>query len=160
MGKEELRLKLKALRETMDASEVENSSREIADRLASAVDWPDIKLVHIYRSVPKWKEVDTRPVDKKIKALAPTAHIVYASLEKNQPLPAQQFDLIIVPVLGFDKECYRLGLGGGFYDRFLARQPRALKVGLAYQSGFIPSLPREAHDVPLDKIVTETGIMV
>ena len=64
--------------------------------------------------------------------------------------------LILVPVLGFDRDCYRLGLGGGFYDRFLAGQASATTVGLAYDWAFVPEgLPREEHDVPLDRIVTD-----
>jgi 5,10-methenyltetrahydrofolate synthetase len=70
-----------------------------------------------------------------------------------------RFDVLIVPVLGFDKNNHRLGFGGGFYDRFLAGQPKARKIGLAFEIGFITSnFPAEAHDVKLDMIITERKV--
>ena len=41
-------------------------------------------------------------------------------------------DIVIVPVLGFDKQCRRIGYGGGFYDRTLQHMERAIKIGVAY----------------------------
>lgn len=67
----------------------------------------------------------------------------------------KQYDLIIVPIVGFDKDNYRLGLGGGWYDRFLADQPRAQTIGLAYTLCEVDILPHESHDISLDKIITE-----
>ena len=158
--KEELRQKFIAVRLGISDEEVISKSQLIADKLEISVNWPDIKNVHIYRSVPEWKEVDTKIIEDKIKSCAPSSKIVYASIEKNQPLPQEQFDLIIIPVLGFDKQCYRLGLGGGWYDRFLVHQRDALKIGLAWQDCFVPEgLPHETHDIVLDKIITETGII-
>ncbi|MCC8393142.1 5-formyltetrahydrofolate cyclo-ligase [Paraburkholderia sp. MMS20-SJTR3] len=69
-------------------------------------------------------------------------------------------DLLFVPCVGFDADCYRLGYGGGYYDRTLASWPAASKpitVGIAYDACRIDALQREAHDIPLDLIVTETG---
>jgi 5-formyltetrahydrofolate cyclo-ligase len=67
-------------------------------------------------------------------------------------------DLILVPVLAFDKLGYRLGQGGGYYDRTLAAL-RAVKsvvaVGLAYAGQEIDEVPYEDHDAKLDWIVTE-----
>jgi 5-formyltetrahydrofolate cyclo-ligase len=60
---------------------------------------------------------------------------------------------------GCDKNNHRLGFGGGFYDRFLAGQPKARKIGLAFEIGFITSnFPAEAHDVKLDMIITERKV--
>ena len=70
-------------------------------------------------------------------------------------------DLLIVPLLACDRECWRLGYGGGFFDRTLAAlQPRPVTVGLAYAHGYIPWLEAEPHDVPLDAILTEDGEFV
>jgi 5,10-methenyltetrahydrofolate synthetase len=78
--------------------------------------------------------------------------------KKSKP-PTSKFDLIIIPCLAFDGDLCRLGWGGGWYDRFLAGQPEAMKIGLAYQNSLVEAgLPREAHDIPLDKIITESGI--
>ena len=63
-------------------------------------------------------------------------------------------DLILVPGLCFDAEGYRLGQGGGYYDRFLSGCP-ALSVGLARERLMCPDIPREAHDRPVDILITE-----
>ena len=70
-----------------------------------------------------------------------------------------RFDVIVVPMLGFDDYGHRLGHGLGWYDRFLATQPRALTIGLSYEFGFVRSgLPHETHDVALKYIVTEKSV--
>jgi 5-formyltetrahydrofolate cyclo-ligase len=63
-------------------------------------------------------------------------------------------DLLFVPLLAFDSQGYRLGQGGGYYDRTLAKSG-AMAVGLAYAGQEIAKLPHEAHDARLDWIVTE-----
>lgn len=63
-------------------------------------------------------------------------------------------DLIIVPGLAYDSQKYRLGYGGGYYDDFLGNQPQALKVGVFYSFQKVESVPKEAHDLSLDQIVT------
>ncbi len=62
----------------------------------------------------------------------------------------------IVPALSFDKNGYRLGYGGGYYDRFLLSYS-GVAVGICYD-GFISEVPREEHDLPVDILVTETLI--
>jgi len=63
------------------------------------------------------------------------------------------FDLIIVPGLAVDREKFRLGYGGGYYDHFLAQQPNAYKVGIYYPFQLIDKVPTEAHDVQLDAVL-------
>ncbi len=76
------------------------------------------------------------------------------------PIPAQKEplcpDLLLIPCLGFDSTCLRLGYGGGYYDRTLAAcSPRPITIGLAYEYTHLPTLPREPHDVQLDLIISE-----
>lgn len=69
--------------------------------------------------------------------------------------------ILLIPMLAFDPEGYRLGYGGGFYDRTLAKlraQGRALAVGVAYAAQEMPWVPRGSFDQPLDVIVTEHAI--
>ena len=61
---------------------------------------------------------------------------------------------LLVPCLGFNREGYRLGYGGGYYDRTLARAPRPQTVGIAY-SCMTAEFASDAHDVALDHIITE-----
>ena len=85
------------------------------------------------------------------------------------PVPAVERvvtpELLVIPCLGFDAERYRLGYGGGYYDRTLAAWPAEtpsetppVTLGVAYESGKCEALPRETHDIPLDAIVTEARI--
>jgi 5-formyltetrahydrofolate cyclo-ligase len=69
-------------------------------------------------------------------------------------------DLVIAPLLAFDAEGNRLGQGGGYFDRTIATlhaHTRAVVVGLAYAGQEVPSVPSEAHDRPLDAVLTEQG---
>ena len=70
--------------------------------------------------------------------------------------------LLITPLLAFDANGWRLGYGGGFYDRTLERlrnARRTLAVGFAYSAQRVDAVPREPTDQPLDAIVTEQGLM-
>lgn len=70
--------------------------------------------------------------------------------------------LLLVPLLAFDRTGYRLGYGGGFYDRTLERLRalrRTLAVGIAYAAQEVEAVPHEATDQPLDAIVTERGLI-
>lgn len=67
----------------------------------------------------------------------------------------KEVSVIFVPGLAFDLECYRLGYGGGYYDRFLPKFQSALKVGVCYDFQLLDRLPREPFDVPVDIVVTE-----
>jgi 5,10-methenyltetrahydrofolate synthetase len=68
--------------------------------------------------------------------------------------------LLFVPCVGYGVGGYRLGYGGGFYDRTLAQlQPRPYTVGLGFAAGFLTSFEPEPHDVPLDAILNELGVV-
>ena len=74
--------------------------------------------------------------------------------------PALIPDLIIAPLLAFDRAGFRLGQGGGYYDRTLQALRAAgpvFVVGLAYAGQEVEAAPRDDHDQPLDAILTETG---
>jgi len=159
-GKTGLRHGLLEIRLSTPASETALASQIIIKELFETVDWSEIRSAHIYDSVAKWREIDTKLLIDKLRQQRPAIKIAMPTSSKSEPLPEHKFDLIIVPVLGFDKQCHRLGLGGGWYDRFLANQPQALKIGLAYQAGYIEDgLPHEPHDIALDLIITEKGII-
>ncbi len=74
--------------------------------------------------------------------------------------PAVVPDVVIAPVIGFDAACYRLGYGGGFYDRTLAaRDPRPRVLGVGYGFAAISTIYPQWHDIPMDVVVTEAGIV-
>ncbi|WP_428390838.1 5-formyltetrahydrofolate cyclo-ligase [Lichenicoccus sp.] len=66
-------------------------------------------------------------------------------------------DLLFVPLLAFDRHGFRLGHGGGYYDRTLAALPSARSVGYGFASQQVEAVPRGPHDMKLDCIVTERG---
>ncbi len=68
--------------------------------------------------------------------------------------------LLFVPCVGYGPGGYRLGYGGGFYDRTLASlQPRPYTVGLGFTGGFLGDLEPEPHDIPLDAILNDNGVV-
>jgi 5-formyltetrahydrofolate cyclo-ligase len=85
--------------------------------------------------------------------------------EGHASLGARWLDLVFLPLLGFDRRGLRLGAGGGFYDRaFAFRHARTVwpgpkLIGLAYAFQELERLDAAAHDVPMDAVVTEEGII-
>ena len=66
---------------------------------------------------------------------------------------------LLVPPVGFDAQGYRLGYGGGFFDITLASMsPQPLKIGVAFEVSRMPTIHPQAHDIPMDYVVTENGI--
>lgn len=69
-------------------------------------------------------------------------------------------DSIIIPLLGFDEQGYRLGYGSGYFDRTLAvMSPRPLAIGVAFEILRLPTIHPQPHDIPMDYIVTEQSIL-
>ena len=101
--------------------------------------------------------------------LAPSARLRRNRLGIREPdaasaqVPYAQLDAILLPLVGFDHDGRRLGAGGGYYDRYLAR-PRAgmrpLRIGYAFAVQGVERLPDDPWDIRLDAIITERGIRV
>ena len=119
----------------------------------------------------RWTEADPKRhvglpvIDKETKQLR--FHTWYPGCEmeedaygipKPKGTPVFVPTLLLVPCVGYGPKGVRLGYGGGFYDRTLATlSPRPVTVGVAYANGFVPWLVAEAHDVPLDAVLTDEG---
>lgn len=82
----------------------------------------------------------------------------------RQILPTHGLDLVLVPLVGFDRHCHRIGMGAGFYDRSLAflrgrrywQRPRL--IGLAHECQRLETIDPKPWDVPLDAVITETSL--
>lgn len=84
----------------------------------------------------------------------------------REPLPAAaeiEPGVLLVPLLAFDRAGFRLGYGGGFYDRSLAglrEKAAVLAVGIAWAGQETAAVPRDSRDQPLDRIVTEREVII
>jgi 5-formyltetrahydrofolate cyclo-ligase len=85
------------------------------------------------------------------------AHGVATVLPEDEPDPTS-VDVVVVPGVAFTRDGHRLGQGGGWYDRFLARTGGGCTtVGVCFAEQVVDTLPVEAHDVPVDVVVTDQG---
>ena len=69
-------------------------------------------------------------------------------------------NVVIAPVVGYDQQCYRLGYGGGFFDRTLARlNPKPLTIGVGYPGAALRTIFPQPHDIPMDWVVTGSATL-
>ena len=179
--KAELRKKIADEISSLPEDYITASDMELSRMVISLKEFIDARNIMIYCSVKR--EPTTLEIAKTALAMGKTtafplcyrggimhAHAV-SSLGELRPavlgIPAppdsaplispEELDLIIVPALTYDKDGYRLGYGGGYYDRYLPGLS-ACTVGLARQRLMRTELPREPHDVAVKCIVTEDSI--
>ncbi len=183
MFKAELRKEYLKRRSELLSEFADRSSRKIADRFFATFELRRIRTVHIFVSIPKFNEVDTSLIigrlwrdHPEIRTVAPKMrsgtgeleHIAFSSrtlmVENSwgisEPSIGDQvepsdLDLVVVPLLCFDRSGYRTGYGKGLYDRFLAKcRPVCLKIGVN-QFGPIDRIDDVAeHDIRLDACLT------
>lgn len=149
----------------------------ICNRLAETIENVKAKVVHAY--IPMGNEINIAPLiqqllDKKITVVIPKTlknrqlqNLILNSLndletgiaKTQHPANSIEYqgncDVIIVPGLAFDKQNYRLGYGGGYYDGFLATQLNALKIGIFYPFQEVEKVPTEPHDEQLSAIYVQ-----
>ena len=74
---------------------------------------------------------------------------------ESSAVSPDEIDLVIVPGLAFDADNFRVGYGGGFYDRFLPTlRADAVTIGVGFVEQLVEAVPRQAHDVALHRVVT------
>lgn len=78
-------------------------------------------------------------------------------LDVRNILPLNELEMIVTPLVAFDKSGNRLGMGGGYYDRTLAQAKNIISVGLAHKCQQVEKLPIESWDMPLDHIIVGTS---
>jgi len=148
--KAKLRQTAKQYRASLTPGQVESASKIVCEGLKQAVDWGRSKSVHCYAAVGN--EIDPAGfVGWLVEQHGAAVHL--QDLSGN--FPDATFDAIIVPGLAFDRRGNRIGHGKGHYDKFLALQPKALKIGLSYDELVLGKIPKDKHDISMDMIVTE-----
>ncbi len=70
-------------------------------------------------------------------------------------VPHEEIDVVLIPAVAFDRRGRRVGYGGGYYDRFLSKIPRAARIGVVFSSQIVPDVKSDPHDIPAQRIVTE-----
>jgi 5-formyltetrahydrofolate cyclo-ligase len=108
--------------------------------------------------------IESETVSLRLSWIDDPAVLVESTFHVHEPIgneiPARPEDVrvAVIPVLGFDREGNRLGYGAGYYDRFLARYPEIIRIGLAFACQETSVVPCEKNDIKMDLIVTENGI--
>jgi len=87
--------------------------------------------------------------------LQPGAMGILEPDETCPEVPLEDIDLILVPAVAWDSEGFRVGYGGGYYDRLLAKVAAIPKVGIGFDCQLIEKAPRDTHDLPVDILITE-----
>jgi len=176
--KVELRAEFKRQRDALGEEERRNASLAICRRITA---WPPFARSETVLSyLPMRAEVDLTPLlemhpEKRwaLPRILPKGQMAfhlyrpgelvrhpYGMLEPPAdalPVSVDQVDLALVPGLAFDREGWRLGYGGGFFDRFLAGFD-GQSAGVSYQALFVERLPHASHDIPVGYVVTELGL--
>ncbi len=187
MNKKELRKNYKELRKSLTEAEVESLSELIRIRFLDFLkNQFSVKHIHIFIPIKQFYEINTIPLlhelfrqDKKVytsslnmeKDFMETLELFPGTVFKIDswgiPVPVdskmvdpRSIQLVLVPLLAFDRKGHRLGYGKGHYDKFLEKlDQKVIKVGLSF---FPPTalLPTENHDIALDYCITPEEIFV
>lgn len=189
MTKSELRQIYLRKRAAILPGELADASNRIADRFFGSVDLADARFLHCFIPIAKFLEINTSLIYERVwrefphvRTAAPRTDLVSGELEHaafdaetklsenswgiREPadsvlLEPSEMDIVLVPLLCFDKGGHRVGYGKGFYDRFLARcRSDCLKIGLSC----FPPIGRidgiSGHDVRLDRCITPDSVII
>ncbi len=96
---------------------------------------------------------------KDLSVLVPSTFGVPEPIGSEILATGDNVDTIILPMHGFDRTGRRIGYGAGYYDRFLAKNKKLRKIGIAFSCQEYENLPVDENDIPMDCILTEEGIV-
>ena len=179
MLKNKLRLHYSHLRDLLTEEEQKEASLALANSSLSLPIW-DKNYFHLFLSIPDKGEVDTsylltilqgRDKEVIIPKMLPDRQLEHYLLTDNTPLQANKFgipeplsgitvdpkkiEVVFLPLLIFDRKGYRVGYGGGYYDRFLAQCPEStVKVGLSFFDPVEAISDLNDHDIVMDFALT------
>ncbi len=179
--KNKIRREKIAAREALSAGERQAKSEEIARHIAVLPEFQAARTVMLYRGIKGEVRLDhltclaphkryAYPLCRdggEMLALIPEDGEAFKSGPFGIPEPdpsrsdavkPEEIDLVICPCTSFDDAGRRLGMGGGYYDRFLPRCTRAHVIAAAFACQRAEELPEEPHDVRMELVVTEEGV--
>lgn len=177
--KKQLREQLKQKRNSLSPVQAQQLSEEICRNIESHPWFLQAETVCLY--YPLEKEVNLLPLAKKAWSMGKKTAFPRVAGKEMQFFQADSFAefqegsfhvmepvgntqiyqrdaLILVPGLGFDSQCARIGYGGGYYDRYFAACPHRHKLGAAFGVQLVENLYPREHDVRMDGVVSEQGV--
>lgn len=132
---------------------------ELDTRAIIAAAWDSKKRIVVPKCFPKTRHLDFREITHWNQLEQVFYDLYEPKLSETMAVKKSDIDLILVPGLLFDSQGYRVGFGGGYYDRFL-ENCSALKVAQALDSQIFDHVPVEPHDIAIDVIVTPSEVMI
>lgn len=172
--KNEIRYKMKSLRVILPEEVRKSAAEEVFERLEKTAAFLLADRIMMYHSLPdelythdflrKWagkkrfylpriNGVDLEVLPYEESRLELGAFHIEEPTGKDVTDPSD-IELVVVPAVAYDRKGKRLGRGKGFYDRFL-KHTKATKVGVGYEFQLVDELPSEAHDIPMDIVITQ-----
>lgn len=175
MDKKELRAMIRQKKRAMTERQIQAASQSLGEKLAASALYRQANTIYGY--LPYNQEVRTVPMlqraleeGKRVavpKVYGDEMRFLYMTdlslVEKGYsgipepvadgPVADDPSALVLMPGLAFDAEGHRIGYGGGFYDRFLAREPGHPTVALCYDFQMLPKLETEEFDIPVDCVL-------
>lgn len=181
MDKKELRRSLLKTRRSLSLEIYQHQSLQICEQLKASQLFVNAKLILAYFSIRQEPDLSSlfalpktwgfpRCVDDELcwhewspNQASPLQKGAFGILEPDLNSPIIQpddVDLILVPAVACDRQGYRLGYGGGYYDRLLSKPPWNQKttVGIVFDFAYLPTLPTDPWDQRLQAVCTESGL--
>ena len=181
-SKAQLRQTLRRRRQSLHLNEQKIAAQALTAFIEQLPGWPEAQCIGVY--LPADGEIDTSALVTLCRAqrkqlflpvIQTDRSLRFAQWLPDQPLAANRYgipeplakahshavdhlDILFMPLVGWDLQGGRLGMGGGFYDRTLIGDHSPLLVGMAHANQQVTSIPREEWDVPLNFIVTDTAL--
>ncbi|VEF47798.1 5-formyltetrahydrofolate cyclo-ligase [Bacillus freudenreichii] len=120
--------------------------------------WEQGKIIVVPKCIPETKGMSFRRISA-FTQLESSFFGLFEPIEsQTEEISKDEIDLLIVPGLVYSRNGYRTGFGGGYYDRFLTDY-HGKTVSLAFSRQLAKHVPVEEHDIPVDKIITEKGLI-
>ncbi|TXL67979.1 5-formyltetrahydrofolate cyclo-ligase [Cerasibacillus terrae] len=118
--------------------------------------WEEGKTVTVPKCIPKTKQLTFYQLTNLQQLEKSYFDLLEPNPKKTKEIINKKIDLLIVPGVVFDRNGYRIGFGGGYYDRFLEKFTNTT-VSLLHTTQLLEEIPKESHDIPVEYLITENG---
>lgn len=120
--------------------------------------WQEGKTVAVPKCIPETRKLDFYKLEDFNQLEESFFQLLEPIPEQTEKLEKHSIELLVVPGLLYDARGYRIGFGGGYYDRFLANFPNRT-VSILHSEQLIDEIPNEPYDVPVQQLITENGVV-